>query len=104
MFGCIYLLCIILYITAVLHDRCWFCCSILTVTIIKEHYYDVVVPHFLFASSTLNIENARNRKRTVVVIEQCRFVHSLTFMCYLFLVYISVLFIMLVYAKFVIIW
>ena len=43
-------LCLVVYsncfafccISAVLRDRCWFCCSILTATIIKEHYYDVL--------------------------------------------------------------
>ena len=41
-------LCLVLYrptcfafycISAVLCDRCWFCCSVLTATVIKEHYY-----------------------------------------------------------------
>ena len=27
------------YISAVLRDRCWFCCSVLTATVINEHYY-----------------------------------------------------------------
>jgi len=40
------LLCLVLYtcfafycISAVLRDRCWFCCSVLTATVINEHYY-----------------------------------------------------------------
>ena len=26
-------------ISAVLRDRCWFCCSVITATVINEHYY-----------------------------------------------------------------
>ena len=59
----VYSTCFAFYcISAVLRDRCWFCCSILTATIIKEHYYDVVVPHFIFALSTLHIERDRPSK------------------------------------------
>jgi len=39
-------LCLVLYtcfalycISAVLRDRCWFCCSVMTATVINEHYY-----------------------------------------------------------------
>ena len=39
-------LCLVLYtcfafycISAVLRDRYWFCCSVLTATVINEHYY-----------------------------------------------------------------
>ena len=39
-------LCLVLYtcfafycISAVLRDRCWFCCSVLSATVINEHYY-----------------------------------------------------------------
>ena len=39
-------LCLVLYtcfafycISAVLRDRCWFCCSVLTAAVINEHYY-----------------------------------------------------------------
>ena len=39
MFGSIYLLCVLLYQCAVLRDRCWFCCSVMTATVINEHYY-----------------------------------------------------------------
>jgi len=27
------------YCSAVLRDRCWFCCSVMTATVINEHYY-----------------------------------------------------------------
>ena len=39
-------LCLVLYtcfafycISVVLRDRCWFCCSVMTATVINEHYY-----------------------------------------------------------------
>ena len=43
-------LCLVLYtciafycISAVLRDRCWFCCSVLTATVMNEHYYYYVI-------------------------------------------------------------
>ena len=43
-------LCLVLYtcfafycISAVLRDRCWFCCSVLTATVINEHYYIIII-------------------------------------------------------------
>ena len=50
-------LCLVLYtsfafycISAVLRDRCWFCCSVMTATVINEHYYVVKV---LFTTQSL---------------------------------------------------
>ena len=30
-------------ISAVLRDRCWFCCSVMTATVINEHYYYYII-------------------------------------------------------------
>ena len=44
------MLCLVVYtcfafycISAVLSDRCWFCCSILTATVINEYYYIIII-------------------------------------------------------------
>jgi len=36
--------CFVFYcISAVLHDSCWFCCGVMTATVINEDYYYIII-------------------------------------------------------------
>ena len=56
-------LCLVLYtcfafdcISAVLRDRCWFCCSVLTATVINEHYYYYYCHHCNVTHTVLAVD------------------------------------------------
>ena len=45
-------------ISAVLRDRCWFCCSVLTATVINEHYIIIIIIIIIIVVVVVVVVNA----------------------------------------------